>query len=235
MTTTPQTLALFDLDHTLLPFDSDYQWADFLARTGRAGDPDAARRRNDDLMHRYNEGTLSAQEAADFMLGLLKLAPPDELARWHESYMAEVVHPGILPVAQDLVARHRDAGALCAIVTATNEFVTAPIAHALGIPHLIATVPERDARGGYTGRIAGTPSFQAGKVLRVRAWLQAQGFELEGFGESWFYSDSMNDLPLLEAVSHPVATNPSPALRALADTRGWCVLDLFEDMRDTKS
>ncbi len=235
MTTTPQTLALFDLDHTLLPFDSDYQWADFLARTGRAGDPEAARRRNDELMRRYNEGTLSAQEAADFMLSLLKLAPHDELARWHESYMSEIVRPRILPAARALVARHRDAGALCAIVTATNEFVTAPIARALEIPHLIATVPERDARGGYTGRILGTPSFQAGKVLRVRDWLGKRGLGLEDFGESWFYSDSMNDLPLLEVVSHPVATNPSPALRALAGTRGWPVLDLFEDMRDAKS
>uniref|UniRef100_UPI00333EBA28 HAD family hydrolase n=1 Tax=Castellaniella defragrans TaxID=75697 RepID=UPI00333EBA28 len=235
MTTTPQTLALFDLDHTLLPFDSDYQWADFLARTGRAGDPQAARQRNDELMRRYNEGTLSAQEAADFMLGLLKLASHEELARWHEAYMAEVVLPGILPAARALVARHRGAGALCAIVTATNEFVTTPIARALDIPHLIATVPERDAQGGYTGRIDGTPSFQAGKVLRVRQWLDSLDRELEDFDESWFYSDSMNDLPLLEVVSHPVATNPSAALRTLANARGWRVLDLFEDMRDAKS
>lgn len=235
MSTTPQQLALFDLDHTLLPFDSDYQWADFLARTGRAGDPVLARQRNDELMHRYNAGTLSAQEAADFMLGLLKLAQPDELAQWHEAYMHEVVAPRILPAAQALIARHRDEGALCAIVTATNEFVTTPIARALDIPHLIATVPARDSMGRYTGLIEGTPSFQAGKVLRVRQWLATQGLELEGFEQSWFYSDSMNDLPLLEVVSHPVATNPSPDLRTLADTRGWRILDLFEDMQDTKS
>lgn len=235
MTTTPQTLALFDLDHTLLPFDSDYQWADFLARTGRAGDPEAARRRNDDLMRRYNEGTLSAQESADFMLGLLRLAQHDELMQWHEAYMTEIVRPGILPAAQALVARHRDAGALCAIVTATNEFVTTPIARALEIPHLIATVPERDAQGRYTGRIEGTPSYQVGKVLRVREWLATLGYALEDFEESWFYSDSMNDLPLLEVVTHPVATNPSTALRALAADRGWRILDLFEDMQDAKS
>ncbi len=228
-------LALFDLDHTLLPFDSDYQWAEFLARTGRAGDPDLARQRNDDLMRRYNEGTLSAEEAADFMLGLLRLGSPQELAAWHQEYMREVVAPGLLPAAQALVAEHQSRGGLCAIVTATNAFVTEPIAQALGIEHLIATIPQRDAQGRYTGRIEGTPSFQAGKVLRVRNWLQDLGLQLESFAESWFYSDSMNDLPLMEVVTHPVATNPSDSLRTLAQGRGWRVLDLFADMQDTKS
>lgn len=228
-------LALFDLDHTLLPFDSDYQWADFLARTGRAGNPELARQRNDDLMRRYNEGTLSADEAADFMLGLLRLGEPAELEQWHQDYMREVVAPGLLPAARALVAEHQERGGLCAIVTATNAFVTAPIAQALRIDELIATIPQRDAGGRYTGRIEGTPSFKAGKVLRVRDWLQSRGMQLEDFAESWFYSDSMNDLPLLEAVTHPVATNPSPALRALAEGRGWRVLDLFADMQDTKS
>lgn len=228
-------LALFDLDHTLLPFDSDYQWAEFLARTGRAGDPDAARQRNDDLMRRYNEGTLSAEEAADFMLGLLRLGEPAELAQWHQDYMREVVIPGLLPAAQALVTDHQRRGGLCAIVTATNTFVTAPIAQALGFEHLIATNPQRDAEGRYTGRIDGTPSFKAGKVLRVRDWLQSQNLLLEDFTESWFYSDSMNDLPLLEVVTHPVATNPSPSLRELAQNRNWRILDLFADMQDTKS
>jgi HAD superfamily hydrolase (TIGR01490 family) len=233
--TAPSHLALFDLDHTLLPFDSDYQWADFLARTGRAGDPAAAQARNDDLMRRYNEGVLSAEEAADFMLGLLTLAEPTQLAQWHQDYMAAVVLPGILPAAQALVAEHQSRGDLCAIVTATNAFVTAPIAQALGISHLIATVPQQDAQGRYTGHIEGTPSFKAGKVLRVRSWLAAQDRQLEDFAESWFYSDSLNDLPLLEVVTHPVATNPSPALRELAESRHWRVLDLFADMQDTKS
>lgn len=233
--TTYSHLALFDLDHTLLPFDSDYQWADFLARTGRAGDPALARQRNDDLMQRYNEGTLSAEEAADFMLGLLRLGSPDELAQWHQDYMRDVVQPGLLPAARDLVAEHQARGGLCAIVTATNAFVTGPIAEALGFNHLIATIPERDAAGRYTGRIEGTPSFQAGKVLRVRSWLAALELQLETFAESWFYSDSMNDLPLLEVVTHPVATNPSPPLRELAQGRGWRILDLFTDMQDTKS
>ncbi|WP_368648345.1 HAD family hydrolase [Castellaniella ginsengisoli] len=233
--TPPTHLALFDLDHTLLPFDSDYQWAEFLARTGRAGDPEAARRRNDDLMRRYNEGTLSAEEAADFMLGLLRLGRPDELDRWHRDYMAEVVEPGILPAARALVTEHQARDGLCAIVTATNAFVTTPIARALGFEHLIATVPQRDAQGGYTGRIEGTPSFKAGKVLRVREWLRGLDLQLEDFDESWFYSDSMNDLPLLEVVTHPVATNPSAALRETAASRGWRILDLFGTLQDTKS
>jgi HAD superfamily hydrolase (TIGR01490 family) len=226
--TAPTQLALFDLDNTLLPFDSDHLWADFLARTGRAGDPEQARARNEELLRRYDAGTLTAQEGADFMLGLLRLGTPDELERWQRDYMDEVVLPGIRPAARDLVARHQAGGALCAIVTSTNAFVTRPIADALGIEYLIATIPERDAQGRYTGRMQGTPAFQAGKVLRVRAWLRDMGLQLEDFAESWFYSDSMNDLPLLEVVTHPVAANPSPALRELAQGRGWRILDLFK-------
>lgn len=232
--TSLRSLALFDLDHTLLPIDSDYQWAAFLARTGRAGDPVEAQRRNDDLMLRYNAGVLTAQEAADFMLGLLTLADPAELARWHDAYMAEVVLPQIRPGARALIAQHRDRGDLCAIVTATNEFVTRPIATELGIQDLIATVPEQNHKG-YTGRILGVPSFKEGKVTRVLQWLAEQRIGLDDFQESWFYSDSLNDLPLLEAVTRPVATNPSPALRAVAISRGWQVLDLFTDMQDSKS
>lgn len=232
--TSPRSLALFDLDHTLLPIDSDYQWAAFLARTGRAGDPIEAQRRNDDLMLRYNAGVLTAQEAADFMLGLLTLAEPAELARWHHAYMAEVVLPQIQSSALELIAQHRKRGDLCAIVTATNEFVTRPIAAEFGIANLIATIPEQNHKG-YTGRILGTPSFKEGKVARVQQWLAEQHIGLDDFQESWFYSDSLNDLPLLEAVTRPVATNPSPALRAVAISRGWQVLDLFEDMQDAKS
>ncbi|MCC2597398.1 HAD-IB family hydrolase [Pusillimonas sp. MFBS29] len=231
---TTKRLALFDLDHTLLPLDSDYQWADFLARTGRAGDPAQAQRRNEELMEQYNAGTLTAERAAEFMLGLLSNASMAELAQWHEAFMAEVVRPAILPVALDLVQQHIAHGDLCAIVTATNEFVTAPIARAFGIPHLIATVPEiRDGR--YTGKIQGVPSFQAGKVVRVNAWLNEMDSSLSDFDASYFYSDSHNDLPLLEVVTHPVATNPNPGLRQLAEERGWTTLDLFKDMQDAKS
>lgn len=232
--TAPRRLALFDLDHTLLPLDSDYQWADFLARTGRAGDPQEARRRNDDLMERYNRGELTAEQAAEFMLGLLSAHPPSELARWHEEFMAEVIRPSITPAAIDLVAGHLEAGDLCAVVTATNSFVTAPIARAFGVPHLIATEPEYVA-GRYTGRIAGTPSFKEGKVIRVRQWLAGMGLALADFTESFFYSDSVNDVPLLEQVSRPIAANPSPALRAIAERKGWQVLALFDHTQDAKS
>lgn len=232
--TSSKHIALFDLDHTLLPLDSDYQWADFLARTGRAGDPAEAQRRNNDLMERYNAGNLTAQESAEFMLGLLSRADAVELAEWHEAFMAEVVRPAILPIAINLVQKHIAQGHLCAIVTATNEFVTAPIARAFGISQLIATIPEM-SEGRYTGRIQGVPSFQAGKVTRVNEWLAGMNLDLDDFERSYFYSDSPNDLPLLEVVSDPIATNPSPALRAVAQERGWQILDLFKDMQDAKS
>lgn len=232
--TQPQQLALFDLDHTLLPMDSDYQWADFLARTGRIGDPKVAQQRNDELMRLYNAGQLAASQSTEFMLGLLTKASAAELALWHEHYMHEVVRPNILPQALDLVAHHLGQGDLCAVVTATNEFVTAPIARAFGIPHLIATVPQY-CNGRYTGQVCGTPSFQDGKVTRVNDWLAGLGLTLDGFRASWFYSDSSNDVPLLEAVSHPVATNPSPPLHQIAQSRGWTVLNLFDTMQDSKS
>lgn len=232
--TSVNRLTLFDLDHTLLPLDSDYQWADFLARSGRAGDPAEALRRNDELMDRYNSGTLTAEETYDFMLGLLTRADMAELKQWHGAYMDAVITPAISPVALDLVNQHIDQGDLCAIVTATNEFVTTPIARAFGIPHLVATTPEiADSR--YTGKVLGVPCYQEGKIVRVHEWLDGQDLQFGDFAETWFYSDSINDLPLMEYVSHPVATNPSPALRAVALERGWPVLDLFQDMQDAKS
>ena|SRR5690625_128153 len=228
------TLALFDLDHTLLPLDSDYQWAEFLARTGRAGDPDEARRRNQELMDRYNAGQLSAEEGAEFMLGLLARANPVDLAAWHEEFMRDIIRPAILPQALELVRQHHEQGHLCAIVTATNDFVTAPIARAFSIPHLIATTAEFK-NGRYTGRIEGVPSFQEGKITRVEQWLQQLGLNFAQFTETVFYSDSSNDLPLLEAVTQPVATNPSDNLRRIALDRRWQVLDLFTQLEDAKS
>ncbi len=230
-----KNLALFDLDHTLLPLDSDYQWAEFLANTGRAGDPEIARQKNDELMQSYNQGTLSAEQAADFMLGLLRLGSPQELELWHKEYMDSVIYPAILPTATKLVQQHLENGDLCAIVTATNSFVTTPIARAFGFENLIATIPEQNADGNYTGKIFGTPSFKVGKVIRVRQWLANLGKNLEDFDQSWFYSDSMNDLPLMELVTNPVATNPSPALRETAQARKWQILNLFTDLQDTKS
>jgi HAD superfamily hydrolase (TIGR01490 family) len=227
-------LALFDLDHTLLPLDSDYQWADFLARTGRAGDPVAARAQNEALMQRYNEGRLTAEQAAEFMLGLLAPHAPSDLALWHEQFMHEVIRPAIQPAAIALVDKHLQAGDLCAVVTATNSFVTAPIARAFGVPHLIATDPQY-VNGRYTGRIEGVPSFQAGKVVRVNAWLASLSLPLQGFSDSFFYSDSINDVPLLDVVTRPIAVNPSSALREIAQQRAWPVLELFAQFDDIKS
>ncbi|WP_394064484.1 HAD family hydrolase [Alcaligenes sp. WGS1538] len=232
--TATSSIALFDLDHTLLPLDSDYQWADFLARSGRAGDPLEAVRRNEDLMERYNQGLLTAEESAEFMLGLLTRGTQEELLAWQDEFMQAIILPSITPAARELLAQHQDQGHLVAIVTATNEFVTRPIAAALGVQHLIATTPEM-LEGRYTGKIAGVPSFQAGKIIRVNQWLQGMGKTLSDFERSWFYSDSPNDLPLMEVVSHPVATNPSDRLRSVAVERGWAVIDLFADMMDSKS
>lgn len=227
-------LTLFDLDHTLLPLDSDYQWADFLARSGRAGDPVEALRRNDELMDRYNAGNLTADETYAFMLGLLTRADMDELREWHAAYMDAVIIPAVTPIALNLVNKHMEQGDLCAIVTATNEFVTTPIAKVFGIEHLVATTPEIiDNR--YTGKVLGVPSYQEGKITRVNEWLNKLGLQFDDFEETWFYSDSINDLPLMERVSHPIAANPSPALRALAVEREWPILDLFQDMQDAKS
>lgn len=232
---TPTNLALFDLDHTLLPLDSDYQWADFLARTGRAGDPIAAQRLNQELMDRYNEGLLTAEESAEFMLGLLcKAENRAELTEWQAEFMATIVEPAILPNALELVKKHQEQGDLCAIVTATNEFVTTPIAKAFGIEHLIATIPE-EVDGLYTGKIHGVPSFKEGKITRVDQWLHDLGLRREQFDRVWFYSDSPNDLPLMELVSDPVATNPSDSLRHTAKERNWQILDLFSLLMDAKS
>ena len=231
---THKKLALFDLDHTLLPLDSDYQWAVFMAETGRAGDPAEALRRNQELMDRYNAGDLTAEQAAEFMLGLLAAHPPHLLAAWHEEFMQKVIRPAMTKQAIALVEQHLKAGDLCAVVTATNSFVTSPIARAFGIPTLIATEPEYKA-GRYTGKIAGTPSFKHGKVIRVQNWLASLGKTLQDFETSHFYSDSSNDLPLLEVVTHPIATNPSPGLLAIAQERTWPVLNLFNQLSDKKS
>lgn len=219
-------LALFDLDHTLLPLDSDYEWGRFLGRVG-AVDADAYQRENDRFYREYVAGTMDIGEFLAFCLAPLAAHAADRLDDWQRRYMDEVIRPALRPAALELVQTHRERGDLCAIVTATNEFVTAPIALAFGIEHLIATGVER-VDGRYTGRPRGTPSFREGKILRTREWLEAMGRDLADFGESWFYSDSSNDVPLLELVTNPVATNPDERLAALAGTRGWQVLRLFE-------
>ena len=220
-------LALFDLDHTLLPIDSDYEWSRFLVRIGVL-DGEAYERENDRFYREYQAGTLDIQAFLRFQLAPLAAHPRATLDAWHRRFMAEVIEPRILPQARALVEEHRAAGDLLALVTATNAFVTAPIARAFGIEHLVATGIEIGADGAYTGRPQGTPSFREGKIARTAEWLASLGHALDGFERSWFYSDSRNDIPLLERVTDPVATNPDDVLHATALERGWPVVRLFE-------
>ena len=219
-------LALFDLDHTLLPIDSDYEWGRFLGSIG-AVDAEVYEKSNLGFYEQYKAGTLVIEDFLAFSLAPLAANDAATLAGWHRRFMAEVVSPTIGEKARQLVESHRAHGDLCAIVTATNDFVTAPIAHAFGIEHLIATRCEI-VDGRHTGRAAGVPNFREGKIQRTEAWLEGLAMRWTDFDETHFYSDSMNDLPLLERASHPVATNPDPRLRALATERGWRVLDLFQ-------
>ncbi len=221
-------LALFDLDHTLLPIDSDHEWGEFLVRSGVV-DATEFTRRNDGFFAQYQAGTLDAVEYLEFALGNLAQFPRTRLDELHAQFMAEVVLPAIRPEVVALLKQHQDAGDLIAIVTATNQFVTKPIAAALGVEHLIAAMPEYDAHGNVTGKLVGTPTLGAGKLTHTHAWLEKLGKELGQFERSYFYSDSHNDIPLLSVVTHPVATNPNAALTAHASLHGWPSLHLFND------
>ena len=212
-------LALFDLDHTLLPRDSDEQWVDFLLARG-ALDRATFEAANRDLAGRYARGEAGALEFTEFYLSTLTTRTPDELAALHAAFMEERIVPSISPAARALVDKHRAAGDLTVLTTATSRFLTAPIGHQLGFEHLIATEPEMK-EGRYTGRVAGVPNMREGKVERLLAWLAARSQRLADFRESWFYSDSQNDLPLLTHVTHPVAVNADPVLAAHARHRGW--------------
>ena len=220
-------LALFDLDHTLLPLDSDYEWGEFTIRIGW-NDPVEFARRNDAFYAHYQAGTLDVHDYVRFATEAMRLRGAEAAAAAHQQFMRDVIGPAIQPQALALVREHQAAGHEVLIVTATNEFVTRPIAHALGVSDagLMAVQLARDASGWYTGEIDGIPTMREGKVQRMEQWLAARQL---GWGdvESTFYSDSMNDVPLLEKVNHPVATNPDPRLRALAQERGWRILDLF--------
>ncbi len=220
-------LTLFDLDGTLLPTDSDHAFGEFLIRLGWA-DSQQHRQRNDAFYADYQAGRLDMGAYVDFATSPWRNRSPAELSRAQSRFLDEVVGPALHPSATGLVQSHREQGDLMAVVTATNEFVTRPIAALFGIEHLIATELARDAEGRVTGAIAGTPAFREGKIERVESWLAARGRHFGDFESSTFYSDSTNDLPLLEHVSHPVATNPSPALERHARERGWPVLKLFE-------
>jgi HAD superfamily hydrolase (TIGR01490 family) len=225
--TTTRNLCLFDLDHTLLPIDSDHAFGDFMVRIGWA-DGDAFRRGNDQYYAQYLAGRLDLGEYIDFSTAPWRHRHPDEQRAVQQRFLDEVVRPVLHPQALDLVREHQARGDLVAIVTATNEFVTAPIAQAFGVDHLLAVQLERDASGTITGRIHGVPSYREGKVTRVDQWLADLGAGWSQFERTSFYSDSPNNLPLLERASDPVATNPSPALETLARERGWRILKLFE-------
>ena len=218
-------LALFDLDHPLLPLDSDYEWGEFTIRIGW-NDPEEIARRNDAFYAHYQAGTLDVHDYVRFATEAVRLRGPEAAAAAHARFMHEVITPAIRPQALSLIRQHQAAGDEVLIVTATNEFVTAPIARALGVAQLLAVRLARDASGWYTGEIDGIPTMREGKVRRMEQWLDERGLTWAGV-ESTFYSDSMNDVPLLDKVDHPVATNPDPRLRALAQQRGWRILDLF--------
>jgi len=216
-------LALFDLDNTLLETDSDYQWAQFLIEEGVL-DSSAYEEKNRYFYDRYLDGTLDIQEFLDFQLKPLANVPREQLDRWHAQFMHRKIRPMIFPRAKALIESHSDA--LTAIVTATNRFITEPIAAELGVPNLLATDIE-EVDGLFTGKARGTPTFREGKIQRVTEWLADMGHTLADF-ESWFYSDSRNDMPLLERVDHPVAVNPDETLRVEAQKRGWPVIHLKE-------
>jgi len=217
-------LTLFDLDNTLLACDSDYEWGQFLVDRGVLK-RDEYEAQNAAFYEQYKAGTLDIHEFLGFALRPLAEHATAELERWHAEFMDARIRPAMGAPARALVRRHLDAGDLCAVVTATNSFVTGPIAREFGVPHLVATEPERIG-GRYTGRVAGTPCFREGKIARVQAWLAEQGRQLGDFAQSRFYSDSQNDLPLLELVTHPVAVDPDPKLAAVARARGWPAVSL---------
>ena len=222
-------LALFDLDHTLLPFDSDYEWGQFLVRQGVVDSVEYAQK-NDQFYADYKLGKLDIDAFLRFALKPLSEHPRAQLQQWHDAFMAEVIVDKLHPAAIALVKRHQDAGDLCCVVTATNSFVTRPIVNAFGITHLVATEPatiNHDASQMFTGAVHGIPSFREGKIQRVQDWLASLGHTMDQMEKSYFYSDSLNDLPLLEQVSHPIATNPDSRLRAEAEKRQWPILELF--------
>lgn len=219
-------LALFDLDGTLIPGDSDHAFCEFLIALGWV-DAESFHRRNNEFFKQYQAGCLDIHSYIEFATSAWRSRPPGEQQQASERFMAEVLRPQLHEPAMELVRSHQRAGDQVAIVTATNEFVTRPIADAFGVSDLIAVQLERDHRGAVNGRIHGVPSFREGKIARVDQWLSSKGQSWQDFEQTIFYSDSTNDLPLLERASEPVATNPGPALETIARERGWRILRLF--------
>ncbi|MFC6670883.1 HAD family hydrolase [Marinobacterium aestuariivivens] len=215
------SLAIFDLDNTLLNGDSDHAWGEFICEQGIV-DPQRYRETNDRFYRQYQDGSLDILEFLKFALEPLSRHSPRQLAQWHDLFMRQKVAPMMQPGALRLLDAHRARGDFLLIITATNRFVTAPIARRLGVDALLATDPAMEA-GRYTGQVEGIPCFREGKVVRLQQWLQKTGQDLAG---SHFYSDSHNDLPLLELVEHPVAVDPDEPLRHTAVERGWPVISL---------
>jgi HAD superfamily hydrolase (TIGR01490 family) len=215
------SLAIFDLDNTLLAGDSDYEWGRFLADRGVV-ETASYERENQRFYAQYQAGTLDIYEFARFAYKPLADNPLAELHRWREEFMQERIRPLMLPKARKLIGQHRAEGQTPVIITSTNRFVTEPIAREFGVEHLLASEPE--FKGGcYTGELVGIPCFREGKVTRLQEWLKERGLDLNG---SWFYSDSHNDIPLLERVSHPVAVDADQTLMDHARERGWPIISL---------
>lgn len=217
-------LALFDLDNTLLAGDSDFEWAQFLISQG-ALDRELHQARNVQFYEDYKAGTLDIHAFLEFQLKPLSQHSRAQLDAWHALYMENKIRPMITPKARALVEKHRANGDLMVIITATNSFVTRPIATEFGIDHLIGTIPE-EVDNEFTGRVAGVPSFKEGKVSRLLEWLAARGQDLSSFEASWFYSDSHNDLPLMKLVDHPVAVDPDDTLLKHAQDHAWPIISL---------
>ncbi|HQT00572.1 MAG: phosphoserine phosphatase [Hydrogenophilales bacterium 16-64-46] len=217
-------LVLFDLDNTLLAGDSDYEWGQFLIAKGVV-DRDHYEAKNRAFYEDYKAGRLDIHAFLAFALRPLATHPRTQLDAWRAEYVETRILPMITPAARDLANKHLDEADLVAVITATNRFVTEPIARAFGIPHLIATDPE-ELDGRFTGEVAGTPCFREGKITRLEQFLEARGTRFDCLTNSRFYSDSQNDLPLLQKVKHPVAVDPDPSLRAHAEAHGWPVITL---------
>lgn len=223
------SLALFDLDHTLLPIDSDRSWGQFLSDIG-AVDRERYQQCNDEFYGHYQAGTLNMDEFLRFALAPLAAHSRAQLDIWHKQFMQQIIKPVLSASALALVEQHRRQGDMCAIVTATNSFIARPIAQAFGIDTLIATelaTVDGSPHADFNGFVEGVPSFREGKITRTEQWLSELGLNWESFEKVYFYSDSINDLPLLEKVNMPIATNPDPTLRATAQAKNWSIIDLF--------
>lgn len=217
-------LALFDLDNTLLNGDSDHGWGMFLASVG-AVDPELQKHKQDYFYQQYQSGELDIYEFCEFQFEVLANTPLEQLKAWHSNFMDSVIEPMIESGKASLLAKHQNAGDTVVIITATNDFVTTPIAKRLGVETILATTAEfKD--GKFTGKVAGTPCFQGGKILRLDQWLASQGINLaDAMKGSFFYSDSINDLPLLEQVETPIAVTPDDKLRSHAEKLHWQIID----------